>query len=133
LCHAGVKHLYHPLTKDLDGERWEKMKLAADFFMKIWSSPISRICIENPAMHKYAKRYAGIPQANQIIQPWQFGHGEVKKSLLWLKNLPLLRSVRAEKEREARIHRMGPANRSKERSRSFPGIAQAMASQWGSL
>ena len=68
----------------------------------------------------------------QIIQPWQFGHGEVKATCLWLHNLPKLKPTHCVEGREARVHRMPPGpNRWKERSRTYQGIADAMADQWG--
>jgi hypothetical protein len=71
---------------------------------------------------------------DQIIQPWQFGHGETKATCLWLKGLPLLRATNIVDGREQRIHRMPPGpHRWKERSKTFPGIAAAMAEQWGQI
>ena len=75
-----------------------------------------------------------INKPSQIIQPWQFGHGETKATCLWLKNLPKLRYTNIVNGREPRIHKMPPGkNRGKERSRTFEGIAEAMASQWGGI
>ena len=86
--------------------------------------------MENPIPHKYAK----LPKYSQIIQPWQFGHGETKATCLWLKNLPKLTPTNIVEGREARIHKMPPsANRGKERSRSYSGIANAFAEQWGQI
>jgi hypothetical protein len=69
---------------------------------------------------------------SQIIQPWMFGHGETKATCLWLKNLPLLKPTNIVDGREHRIHKMSPGpDRWKERSRTYPGIAKAMAEQWG--
>ena len=98
------------------------------FFQKIWESPIPKICVENP-------RSFLIPwPASQYIQPWQFGHGETKETGLWLKNLPLLTPTNVVEGRENKIHRMSPGpNRARERSRTYSGIADAMAQQWGSL
>jgi hypothetical protein len=73
-----------------------------------------------------------IRPADQTIQPWQFGHGETKATCLWLRNLPLLRPTRVVAGREQRVHRMPPSpDRWKERSRTYQGIADAMADQWG--
>ena len=119
----------------VSGARWfkdriEEQREAIDFFMSLVNAPIPRIAIENPIgimSTKYRK-------PDQIIQPWQFGHGETKATCLWLKNLPKLKPTNIVEGREARIHRMAPGpNRSKERSRTYPGIAAAMAEQWGSL
>lgn len=125
----------HPPCTHLavSGARWFKDKRkeqqeAIDFFMTLVNAPIERICIENPVSimsTKYRK-------PDQIIQPWQFGHGETKATCLWLKNLPLLKPTNIVTGREARVHNMSPGpNRWKERSRTFQGIADAMAAQWG--
>jgi hypothetical protein len=93
------------------------------------AAPVKRIAIENPI----GKLSSAIRRPDQIIQPWQFGHGETKATCLWLKNLPLLRPTKIVEGREARIHRMPPsADRWKLRSLTYPGIAEAMAQQWGS-
>jgi hypothetical protein len=74
-----------------------------------------------------------LPPPQQIIQPWQFGHGEVKATCLWLKNLPSLKPTQVVEGREAKVHRMPPGpNRWKDRSRTYQGIADAMGLQWGS-
>jgi hypothetical protein len=71
---------------------------------------------------------------DQIIQPWQFGHGETKATCLWLNELPVLKPTDIVKGREQRIWKMAPSpERAKERSKTFPGIAKAMAEQWGLL
>src|SRR5690606_5500352 len=91
------------------------------------------IAIENPVMHKYAKeRIINFRPFAQSIQPWQFGHGETKRTCLWLRNLPALEPTAIVEGREARIHRMpqGP-DRGKERSKTYPGVAEAIADQWG--
>lgn len=91
---------------------------------------IKRICVENPVGILSTR----IRQPDQIIQPWQFGHGEVKATCLWLKNLPPLQPTNIVEGREARVHRASPGpDRWKERSRTLPGIADAMADQWGAL
>jgi hypothetical protein len=86
-------------------------------------------------MHKHAKsRISGYEKYAQTIQPWQFGHGEIKRTCLWLRGLPLLTPTQVVDGREPRVHRMSPGpNRGKERSRFFSGIAEAMADQWGAL
>lgn len=127
----------HPPCTHLavSGARWFKDKLndqeqALEFVMVLMSAPIHRIALENPVSVISSK----IRKPDQYIQPWQFGHGETKKTGLWLKNLPLLMPTNVVDGRENRIHRMPPsANRQKDRSRFFPGIAEAMAEQWGSL
>ena len=73
-----------------------------------------------------------LPPPQQIIQPWQFGHGETKTTCLWLKNLPSLKSTQVVEGREAKVHRMPPGpDRWKDRSRTYQGIADAMGMQWG--
>lgn len=109
------------------------MSDASIFFKILWNANIDKICIENPIMHRYAKALIGTGQT-QIIQPWQFGHGETKATCLWLKNLPKLVPTNIVEGREARIHKMSPGpRRGLERSRSYEGIAKAMAEQWSVL
>lgn len=99
-----------------------------DFVLKLMNAPIEKICIENPISIISTR----IRKPSQIIQPWQFGHGETKATCLWLKNLPNLVPTNIVKGRESRIHKMPPsADRWKNRSRTFKGIANAMAEQWG--
>ncbi len=127
----------HPPCTDLavSGARWFKEKKrgqqdALQFVRALMDAPIPHIAIENPV----SIIGTAIRAADQVIQPWQFGHGETKATCLWLKNLPRLKPTNRVEGREARIHRMSPSeNRSKERSRTYPGIADAMASQWGTF
>jgi len=133
LTNAGVCHLKN------NPERVELMKKGAEFFKILLNAPISRKAIENPIMHKYAVEIIGRRQ-NQVIQPWMFGHMEQKATCLWLEGLPLLtptNNVKEEmmklpnKERQ-RLHWLSPGpDRWKERSRTYKGIAKAMAEQWG--
>lgn len=121
MCNSGVRW-YHT-----EPGRKEKTRQASEFFYSLWNAGIDKICLENPIPHKYAN----LPKYSQIIQPWMFGHGETKATCLWLKNLPLLQPTNIVDGRLQKIHLMGPSkNRSKERSRSYSGIAEAMASQW---
>jgi hypothetical protein len=100
---------------------------AIAFAAKLWLADVPRIALENPV--GALSRVFG--KATQIIQPWQFGHGETKSTCLWLKGLPPLVPTDIVAGREARIHRLSPGpNRSKERSRTYQGIADAMAEQW---
>lgn len=125
LCNSGVRWL-----KAQEG-RQEKMQRAAEFFKVLLEAPIEKICVENPIPHKYALDIIG-RKYDQIIQPWQFGHGETKATCLWLKGLRKLGTTKLVAGREARIHKMAPsANRSKLRSITYQGIADAMAAQWG--
>jgi site-specific DNA-cytosine methylase len=129
----------HPPCTDLavSGSRWFAEKIAdgrqaaaLDFVRLLLDAPIERIALENPVSVISSK----VRKPDQIIQPWQFGHGETKATCLWLKNLPALVPTDVVAGRENRVHRMPPGpNRWKERSRTFPGIAAAMAEQWGNL
>lgn len=127
----------HPPCTHLavSGSRWFKDKAkeqseALDFVRLLMAAPIPRICIENPISVISSR----IRKPDQIIQPWQFGHGETKATCLWLKGLPKLTPTNIVDGREARVHRMSPGpNRWKERSRTYQGIADAMAAQWGGL
>jgi site-specific DNA-cytosine methylase len=127
----------HPPCTHLavSGARWFKDKQkeqaeALGFVRLLLNAPIQRIALENPVSIISSR----IRKPDQIIQPWQFGHGEVKATCLWLKGLPLLRATKIVEGREAKVHRMSPGpDRWKERSRTYQGIADAMAEQWGSL
>lgn len=99
----------------------------------ILNAPCDKIARENPIPHKYALELIG-RKYDQIIQPWMFGHGETKATCLWLKNLPLLKPTNIVDGREGRIWKMPPSpERAKLRSKTFPGIANAMAEQWSDL
>lgn len=125
----------HPPCTHLavSGARWFKDKQieqvdSLDFVRRLLDAPIPRIALENPISIISSR----IRKPDQIIQPWQFGHGETKATCLWLKNLPKLLPTNIVEGRDARIHKMPPGpDRWKERSRTFEGIAQAMAQQWG--
>lgn len=104
-----------------------RQQAAIDFFMRFANSDCPRIAIENPVgiMSTVWKK------PDQIIQPWQFGHGETKKTCLWLKGLPPLIPTEIVEGREQRIWKMPPSeDRAKNRAKTFPGIASAMAEQW---
>ena len=124
----------HPPCTHLavSGARWMKAKGrlvddALDFVRQLMDAPIERICIENPISIISSR----IRKPDQIIQPWQFGHGETKATCLWLKNLPPLVPTNIVDGREARVHKMPPGpDRWKDRSRTYEGIAKAMAAQW---
>lgn len=119
------------------GARWFKEKradgrqqAAIDFFMSIVNHPCKRIAVENPIgiMSTWYRK------PDQIIQPWQFGHGETKATCLWLKGLPNLTPVNIVEGREQRVWKMSPSpERSRLRSKTYTGIAEAMAKQWGCL
>jgi hypothetical protein len=129
VCHPPCTHL------SVSGARWFKDKLveqvaALDFVRLLLAAPVPRIALENPISIISSR----IRKPDQIVQPWQYGHGETKATCLWLKGLPLLTPTNIVAGREARVHKMAPGpDRWKERSRTFDGIAQAMADQWGPL
>jgi len=124
----------HPPCTHLavSGSRWFKDKRkeqreALEFVRLLLAAPIPRIALENPISIISSK----VRKPDQIIQPWQFGHGETKATCLWLKNLPPLKPTNVVEGREAKVHRMAPGpDRWKNRSRTYLGIAQAMAEQW---
>jgi len=125
----------HPPCTHLavSGARWFKYKQqeqqeALEFVKELMAAPIPKIALENPISIISSR----IRKPDQIIQPWMFGHGETKATCLWLKNLPKLIPTDIVDGREQRIHNMPPGpDRWRERSRTFPGIARAMAKQWG--
>jgi len=137
----------------VSGARWfpEKredgsQRAAIEFFLDLWEAPVPKIALENPigimsGKRKYLKKWhpdlyeraKSLPEP-QIIQPWQFGHGETKATCLWLKGLPNLVPTNVVAGRENRIHRMAPGpTRARDRARTYPGIAAAMAEQWGDM
>lgn len=124
----------HPPCTHLavSGARWFSGKMkeqadALDFVRLLLSANIKHIALENPISIISSK----IRKPDQIIQPWQFGHGETKATCLWLKNLPPLKPTNIVYGREHRVWKLPPSpNRWKERSRTFQGIADAMAEQW---
>ena len=135
LDHGWDLMIAHPPCTHLavSGARWFKDKQAdqaeaLEFVRTLMDAPVRRIAIENPVSIISSR----IRKPDQIIQPWQFGHGETKATCLWLKNLPKLIPTDVVEGRHAKVHRMPPGpNRWKERSRTYPGIARAMAEQWG--
>lgn len=119
----------------VSGARWFKEKrqeqsAAIAFVGALMAADVPRIAIENPI----GILSTHIRKPDQIIQPWQFGHGEIKATCLWLKNLPLLQPTNIVEGRRARVHREPPSpDRWKNRSRTLQGIADAMADQWGAV
>ena len=134
LCNSGVRWLTKAPPGRTLADMWAELSEGAALFSAFWNAAIPRIAVENPVMHKHAKALIdGYAPPAQSVQPWQYGHGEVKRTCLWLRGLPVLTPTDVVKGREARVHRMPPGpNRGKERSRFFSGIADAMADQWGS-
>lgn len=133
LCNSGVRWLSVPPPGRTLDSMFAELDEGAALFSAFWNAPIERIAVENPVMHKHAKaRITNYKEPAQSVQPWQYGHGESKRTCLWLKGLPLLTPTNIVEGREQRVHLMPPGpNRWKERSRFFPGIADAMADQWG--
>lgn len=137
LTNAGARHLWkgHQLNK----ERYEKGLEAKEFFMKFWCADCGKVCVENPTPSKIFE----LPTPTQSIQPWQFGHPFTKRTNLWIRGLPMLEPTNiVEPERtwcpsgsyskkHGEKHRgMFTKDRPKNRSKTFPGIAKAMAEQW---
>ena len=101
-----------------------------EFVRRILEIPVDKMCIENPV--GVINTFLPEMPRPQYIQPWQFGHGETKKTGLWLRGLPPLKPTNIVDGRKHRIHRMPPSkDRAKLRSITYPGIAEAMAAQWG--
>lgn len=124
--HLAVSGARHFAAKRASGAQDE----ALDFVRMLMGCDIPVIAIENPISIISSR----IRKPDQIVQPWQFGHGETKATCLWLKGLPLLVPTNIVEGREARIHKMPPsADRWKKRSETYQGIADAMAAQWGSI
>ncbi len=121
---------------------WSELDKGADLFSACWNAPIERIAVENPQMHKHAKaRIVNYQPATQTVQPWWFGDKAFKATGLYLKGLPPLvatnrltppRAGTDEHKRWSQVHRASPGpNRWKDRSRTYDGVADAMAAQWG--
>jgi hypothetical protein len=142
LCNSGVRWLTAPPKGRSLAEMWADLDAGAALFSAVWNAPIPRIAVENPVMHRHAKaRIAGYQDQAQTVQPWWFGDPAFKATGLYLKSLPPLRptnrltpprlGTEAHKAWSA-IHRASPGpDRARIRSRTFPGIAAAMADQWG--
>lgn len=109
-------------------ERQSAQREALEFVRLLLDAPVPRIALENPISIISTK----VRKPDQVLQPWQYGHGETKATCLWLKGLPHLQPTDLVEGREPRVHRMPPGpDRWRERSRTFEGIAAAMAEQWG--
>jgi len=133
LANSGVRWLFQDskyMTKDL---RWDYLKEAAKFFKELLNAPIPHIAVENPIPHKHAIELIG-RKYDQLIQPWQFGEPYSKATCFWLKELPPLKPTKIiPKDRvKQQVWKEPPSKeRWKNRSRTYPGIADAMAEQWG--
>lgn len=146
LCNSGVRWLFTPSGSSMvavNHDRWDAMRTAARFFCDLWNAPIPYLAIENPIQHKYAKDWHDCGQQDQVVQPWMFGHYEKKATCLWLKNLPLLEPSVPDaalakqfvdclpRGQQQRMWSLPPSkNRWKLRSKTYEGIAKAMATQW---
>jgi hypothetical protein len=123
LCNSGVRWL------KTDPMRRAQMEAACGFFNAMLALPCPRIAVENPVPHGHA--VARIGEYTQTIQPWQFGHGESKRTCLWLRGLPELKPTQIVEGRKGRVHGESPGpDRWKRRSVTYQGIADAMAEQW---
>lgn len=142
LCNSGVRWLNVPPPGRTLEEMWAELDEGAALFSACWNAPIPRIAVENPVMHKHAKaRILNYQPPAQTVQPWWFGEPAFKATGLYLKGLPPLKPTHKltppkpgteDHKAWSRVHRMSPGpDRWKERSRTFEGIAQAMAEQWG--
>mgnify|MGYP003625915016 FL=1 len=136
LSNAGARFLY-PTAGNMDMNRFKQGLKAKDFFMKLMTAPIDRICIENPLPSKAYE----LPKHTQIIQPYEYGNPYSKRTLLWLKNLPNLEPTEILKDYKPLMpSNTGGAKRGqkstpvsiskKDSSKTFKGIAKAMAKQW---
>ena len=129
LSNAGARHLYK--GGKLNEDRYKKRLLAKELFMTIYNANCPKIAIENPTPSKIYE----LPEKTQVIQPWQFGHPYSKRTQLWLKGLPKLIptnivEVESSCRKAGNWFNKGGKDRQINRSKTFPGIAKAMAKQW---
>lgn len=129
IAHPPCTHLAVSGARHFEAKKADGRQQAALFFVRaLLDAPVPHIALENPVSIISSQ----VRRPDQVIQPWQFGHGETKATCLWLKNLPKLVPTDVVDGRSDRIHKMPPGpDRWKERSRTYPGIAAAMAQQWG--
>lgn len=141
LCNSGVRWLTKPPPGRSLAAMWAELDEGAALFSAVWNAPVPRVAVENPVMHKHAKaRIVNYQPPAQTVQPWWFGDPAFKATSFYLRGLPPLRpsgrlvppkAGTAEHKLWSRVHRLPPGpDRWKERSRTFPGIAEAMADQW---
>ena len=142
LCNSGVRWLSSPPRGKTLAQMWADLDEGAALFSACWNAPIPRIAVEPPVMHKHAKaRIENYAPPAQTVQPWHFGDPAFKATSLYLRDLPPLRATNRltppkagtdQHKAWSMIHRASPsADRWKVRSKTFPGIAVAMAEQWG--
>lgn len=135
LCNSGVRWLH----RDEAGRevprgtgRWVKMQAAAEFFLACFHANAPRVAVENPTMHKYAIAALGGLRPTCAVQPWEHGHGETKRTCFWTRGLPPLMPTDVVTGRVGAVHVEPPGpDRGKIRSKTYRGIAEAMAEQWG--
>ena len=137
MSRAGARWMY-PTAGDLDQQRFNKAMEAKDMFLKLLNAPIKHIAVENPTPLKVV----GLPKHSQAVQPYEYGHPYSKKTLLWLKNLPLLKPTEILSDykpylpsntggkKRGQTYSRGVSKNAKESSKTFEGIAKAMAEQW---
>ncbi|OYW33027.1 MAG: hypothetical protein B7Z41_06615 [Rhizobiales bacterium 12-66-7] len=140
LCNSGVRWLTAPPSGRTLEDMWLDLDSAAALFSDCWNAPIPRVCVENPIMHRHARERIKGWSKPQIVQPWWFGDEAFKATGLYLRGLPPLEPTQkltppaprtAEHAAWSQVHRASPGpNRWRERSRTYGGIAAAMASQW---
>lgn len=145
LCNSGVRWLYGQKGGSTEREpvRWALMLAGCAFFASLYNADCARVCVENPVMHGHAADVlarAGVPSFSQSVQPYHFGHMETKRTCLWLRGLEPLRGTedveramrKLPKSQTNLVHLASPGpERWLMRSRTYPGIAGAMAHQWG--
>lgn len=142
LCNSGVRWLSGPPRGKTVEQMWAELDEGAALFSDLWNAPIPHVAVENPVMHKHAKaRIRNYEAPAQTVQPWWFGEPAFKATSFYLRNLPPLTATKrltppargtAEHKAWSLVHRASPGpDRWKIRSRTFPGIAHAMAHQWG--
>lgn len=125
LCNSGVRWL------STRPDRWPLMEQAAYFFKRLHQTPIPKVAIENPVMHKHAMAIIGV-KPSFTLQPWQHGEPETKRTCFWTRGLPPITPTNIVEGRKPRVHYASPGpDRWKERSRTLPGVARALAEQWG--
>lgn len=143
LCNSGVRWLSVPPPGRTKEEMWRDLEDGAALFSACWNAPIERVCVENPVMHRHARERIAGWQRPQTVQPWWFGEPAFKATGLYLRGLsPLVptdkltppRPGTEEHKAWSRVHRAPPGpDRWRERSRTFEGVARAMATQWSPM
>lgn len=140
LCNSGVRWLHRAPPGRSREDMWAELEAGAALFSACWNAPIPRVCVENPVMHRHARERIANWQKPQTVQPWWFGDRAFKATGLYLRGLPPLVATNRltppkagtdDHKAWSQVHRASPgANRWRERSRTYEGIAQAMAAQW---